>query len=518
MNVDEAWESFIKSHQIKKTSIDEKLDVIASQMNELQTDVSRLAENIPEMQGDAAAMETANAMAEPEMGAEPGLDELGAMMGDEGGPMPEESAPMGGEEPMPEGAPMTGDEDVAAPGDEISDAELDALLGGEDMGAPEMGGAGNDMIAKIKELIINEDDPGKLAALSELLSLAASSDDAYSMESLEEVGAPEDYPIAEEPALAEEPMDEETEPVGKSETFEKAGDAGVDTPTEAKEATTDAVDKPLDDGPEPMTSESVTKACDSGDLMSRIMEAITPIIREYIDGPTASPIEEIMSGATEPEVVVDVETDAMPIDEEPAEAPVAEGPAVAEDESKEEGSEEKEGSDEESGDDKKGDEKDEDEDEDVKDPEDDISEDTDHFEESDCESEPVMKSFLDLFSQRMESKVGVDGMYTKVPAHMRPAELKDGFKEAEYAPIYKSADEDMGGKHIMTLEEMSAIQKSNRPGATIAVNGEIERPDPTTFKKSGATSVSFEELMNASDRHEIMQKEWDEYNLFKSRF
>jgi hypothetical protein len=33
MNVDEAWESFIKSHQIKKASIDEKLDVIASQMN-----------------------------------------------------------------------------------------------------------------------------------------------------------------------------------------------------------------------------------------------------------------------------------------------------------------------------------------------------------------------------------------------------------------------------------------------------------------------------------------------------
>ena len=521
MNVDEAWESFIKSHQIKKASIDEKLDVIASQMNELQTDVSRLADNIPEMQGDAAAMETANAMAEPEMGAEPGLDELGAMMGDEGEPIPEEGgAPMGeepmpeegapmGEEPMPEDVPMAGDGDAAVPGDEISDAELDALLGGEDMGAPEMGGTGNDMIAKIKELIMNEDDPGKLAALSELLAMAASSDGVDSMEGMEDTDlALEDVESEMEPApepVAEEPMDEETEPVGKSETFEKAGDAGVDTPTEAKEATTDAVDKPLDDGPEPMTSESVAKACDSGDLMSRIMEAIMPIIKEATGEASGLPVEMPLDMEAEP--AIDVEAIVEEIPEEGA--PTDEDS----DEEKEEVPKDDVDSDEEEDDDEE-----EEEDDDDEDPEDDISEETDHFEESDCESEPVMKSFQDLFSKRLESRIGVDGMYAKVPEHMRSAELKDGFRDEEYTPIYKSADEDMGGKHIMTLEEMSAIQKSNRPGATIAVNGEIERPDPTTFKKSGATSVSFEELMNASDRHEIMQKEWDEYNLFKSRF
>lgn len=522
MNVDEAWESFIKSHQIKKASIDEKLDVIASQMNELQTDVSRLAENIPEMQGDAAAMETANAMAGPEMGAEPGLDELGAMMGEEGEPLPEEGGAPVEEAPMPEEvapveeAPMIGNGDVAAPGDEISDVELDALLGGEDMGAPEMGGTSNDMIAKIKELIMNEDDPGKLAALSELLAMAASSDGVDSMEGLEDMGEPvEDVaPVAEEPAVADEPTDEEeTEPVGKSETFEKAGDMGVDTPTEAKEATTDAVDKPLDDGPEPMTTESVAKACSFDDLMSRITQAISPIVREFVDGPTASPIEEIMGGATEPEMVVDVETDAMPIDEEPAEAPVAEEPAVADEESPaEEESEEKEESDnKESGEDEDEDEKDED-------PENDISEETDHFEESDCESEPVMKSFQELFSKRLESRIGVDGMYAKVPEYMRPAELKDGFRDAEYAPIYKSAGEEMGGKHIMTLEERSAIQKSNRPGATISVNGEIERPDPNSFVKSSTVKVSFKDLMNSNDPHSLMKAEWDDYNLFKSQY
>lgn len=519
MNVDEAWESFIKSHQIKKASIDEKLDVIASQMNELQTDVSRLAENIPEMQGDAAAMETANAMAEPEMGAEPGLDELGAMMGDEGEPvpeeggapvgeepMPEEGAPMDegapmGEEPMPEGAPMIGDGDAAAPGDEISDAELDALLGGEDMGAPEMGGTGNDMIAKIKELIMNEDDPGKLAALSELLAMAASSDGVDSMEGMDDADlALEDVESEMEPApepVAEEPTDEEeTEPVGKSETFEKT-DAVPDTAAEGADVAKEAVDTEVEEAPEPMT-----KSYASGDLMSRIMEAIMPIIEEATGGASESPVEMPLDMEAEPEIDVEAIVEEIPEEGAPADE--------KSDEEKEEAPKDDVDSDEED---------DEGDDEDEDDPEDDISEETDHFEESDCESEPVMKSFQDLFSQRMESRVGVDGMYAKVPEYMRPAELKDGFKDTEYAPIYKSADEDVGGKHIMTLEEMSAIQKSDRPGATIAVNGEIERPDPTTFKKSGgATTVSFEELMNASDRHELMQKEWDEYNLFKSRY
>lgn len=540
MNVDEAWETFIKSHQIKKASIDEKLDVIASQMNELQTDVSRLAENIPEMQGDAAAMETANAMAGPEMGAEPGLDELGAAVGGE--EMPMEEAPMEGAPGAEEGAPMEApmDAPMGAPGpmeapmeapmgeDEITDEELDALLGGPDLGAPEMGGTGNDMIGKIKELIMNEDDPGKLAALSELLAMAANSDGVGSMEGMGDAG----MAMGAEPGLEEapgpveeEPVEEETEAVGKSETFEKTGAIGVGT--EPNNAAENATDKPLTESPEPLTSDTVsttdtvTKACDSSDLMSRIMEAITPIIREYVDGPTASPIEEIMSGAIEPEVVVDVETDAMPIDEEPAKAPVAEEPAVAEDESEEEDSEEKEDSDEESGEDKEGEEGEDDEE---KDPEDDISEDTDHFEESDCkqDSEPVMKSFHELFSQKMESRVGIDGNFSKVPAYLRESQMKDGFQEkARYEPIVKSSDEETNGKHIATYSEMESFLKSDRPGSEVSVNGDIDRPDPLTFKKSngaGGTQVSFEELMKSSNPHELMKKEWDEYNLFKSRY
>lgn len=492
MNVDEAWESFIKSHQIKKASIDEKLDVIASQMNELQTDVSRLTESIPEMQGDDAAMETANAMAEPGADAAPGPEELGAMMGGEEEPSPEgetpiEGAPAEGAPEAGEEAPMVEGGGGVAPEDEISDEELDALLGGEDMGAPEMGGGGNDMIAKIKDLIMNEDDPGKLAALSELLTMAASSDGADSMESIEDVGAPmEDVaPPAEEPNIA----DEGVGPIGKSESFEKADDIAVDTPAEAKEETESAVDKPLDDGPEPMTEESVAKACPFEELMSRITEAIVPIVKEFVGEPVA-PVEGDLDSAAEPEI--DVEIEAEPVDDEMPD---------------EEGEEDEESEEEDPKDDKE-----------KEDPEDDISEETDHFEESECESEPVMKSFQELFSKRLESRVGVDGMYAKVPPHMRSPELKDGFRDEVYAPIYKSADEDMGGRHIMTLEEMASIQKSTRPDATTSVNGEMERPDPTTIRKSGSAFVPFEELMNASDRHEAMQKEWDEYNLFKSRY
>ena len=501
MNVDEAWESFIKSHQIKKSSIDEKLDMIASQMNELQTDVGRLAENIPEMQGDAAAMETANAMAGPEMGAEPGLDELGAMLGEEEGaeePMPEEGAPVEGEGPAEGGAPEVGAEAPMPEEDlegeleddgEITDEELDAILGGADMGAPEIGGTGADMISKIKDLIMNEDDPGKLAALSELLSMATSTDGVDSMESYEDVGAP----------MGDVPMDE-TVPMGKSESFEKA-DVTPDTPTEAKEATENAVDRPTESAPEPMTAEPVAKSA-SDDLMARIMEAIMPIIAEYSGEAPGVESPAVEAIADEPEVIVDIESEELPLDEESDEAPVEDEPKAEpddEDKPKEESEE-----------------KDEDEDEDEEDaPEDDISEETDHFEESDCSTEPVEKSFRDMLSKRMESRVGIDGMFAKVPAYMKPAEMKSGFTEpSTYAPMYGGAD--VGGKHIVSYNEMLSIQKSDRPGMEVTVNGEIDRPDPRAFKKSSKGSVSFKDLMNASDPHDLIKSEWNEYNLFKS--
>ena len=60
MDVNDAWDAFYKSQAVQKASVSEKLDVIAAQMNEMQTTVDRLANNIPEQQGDAAAMETAN--------------------------------------------------------------------------------------------------------------------------------------------------------------------------------------------------------------------------------------------------------------------------------------------------------------------------------------------------------------------------------------------------------------------------------------------------------------------------
>ena len=512
MNVDEAWESFIKSHQIKKSSIDEKLDMIASQMNELQTDVGRLAENIPEMQGDAAAMETANAMASPEMGAEPGLDELGAMLGEEGGaeePIPEGEAPVEGDVPAEGGAPeISAEEPMLDEGieedlgedleddGEITDEELDAILGGADMGAPEMGGTGADMISKIKDLIMNEDDPGKLAALSELLSMATSSDGVDSMESYEDVGAP-----AGDVPMGDVPMDE-TIPMGKSESFEKA-DVTPDSPTEAKEATENAVDKPTESAPEPMTAEPVAKSA-SDDLMARIMEAIMPIIAEYSGEAPGVESPAVEAIADEPEVIVDIESEELPMDEESDETPVEDEPkAESDDEDKpKEESEEKD--------------EDEDEGEDEEDtPEDDISEETDHFEESDCSTEPVEKSFKDMLSKRMESRVGIDGMFAKIPAYMKPAEMKSGFTEpSTYAPMY--GDADVGGKHIMSYNEMLSIQKSDRPGMEVTVNGEIDRPDPRAFKKSSKGSVSFKDLMNASDPHDLMKSEWDEYNLFKS--
>lgn len=520
MNVDEAWESFIKSHQVKKTSVDEKLDIIASQMNELQTDVSRLAENIPEMQGDAAAMETANAMAPPmggpEMGAEPGMDELGALLGGEEMPPGEEGAePDMGEEAVPaeEGAlpELSGGEGSAGPEPEMSDEELDAILGGsgEGLGAEPPMPAGNDMVSRIKELIMDEEDPGKLKALGELLTLATEQD-----------SVPEDVAPMDDMPMDDMPVDDGF--------LKSAGDV-IDTPKESVDAVEDAVGDKLEDAPDAeetktMETSSVTKSAE-GAVLSKVLEALTSIVNE-------------ISGATGEDMPLDLDVDPVPVEDEAPAAIVEDVPAIPDEpapfeteevevsdeevegedepeEKEEEGSEEKEseGESEEAASEEDESEEDESEDDESeedegKDPEDDISEETDHFEESDCEesiekSLPVMKSFKDLFSERIATKAGVDGKYMKTPAYMKPSEMKDGFAN---------------GKHIASYEEVNGFYKSDRPDVGSTVNGDISRPELGSIKKSsGQPPVTFKELMNAADPHELMKADWDDYNLFKSR-
>lgn len=143
MDIDEAWDAFQKSRSIKKTSIAEKLDTIAAQLNEIQTDSARTAELVPKILGDDAAIEASNAqappmdpsmmggmggappMGDPTGGAVPGAEEMGpdgmdlgtgdGMTEDTEMPPTEEEVP---EEPLEEGAPAPEpEEDVGEPMD-----------------------------------------------------------------------------------------------------------------------------------------------------------------------------------------------------------------------------------------------------------------------------------------------------------------------------------------------------------------------------------------------------------------
>lgn len=203
MDTDEAWDDF-RTKSFQKASVQEQLDTLAAAINEIRADTSRTAEIVPQIMGDNAAIDQANADAgmgaamsgAPDMmggmggdemnmtdeqmpeegediGAEAGADmgaDLGADMG-EGVPGAEDMSPdMGGEMPPIEGGDEYEGEEQS---DYMSDEDLDALLesiygdiGGEESDIPEegtpnpmipsSGGAGlaeatNNLVAALKQ-------------------------------------------------------------------------------------------------------------------------------------------------------------------------------------------------------------------------------------------------------------------------------------------------------------------------------------------------------------------------------
>ena len=168
MDTDEAWVRFREdSYRIQKTSIAEKLDVLAAAINEMQTDTKRTAELVPQLMGDEAAIGAANSMAGPDMmgggdpmagGGIPGEDIMAdnnemppmdeGMDAGAGAEMPPMDEGMGAEAPVAE-PPMDGgsmdmppedgggmDEEMVGEEDFLSDEDLDALLNELYGGAP----------------------------------------------------------------------------------------------------------------------------------------------------------------------------------------------------------------------------------------------------------------------------------------------------------------------------------------------------------------------------------------------
>lgn len=156
---DSAWERFKQDAQtesVQKASLADKLDILASQLNEVVTNTRNVAKLAPEIMGDQSAIDAANAMAPPgDMGGgmdtpdagglpDPSAlaDELSAQMGgdemmnpdemvDEGTapdmPVPEEPSPEAGapapDMPVPE-APMPG---VPAPEAPVPETPVEAM-------------------------------------------------------------------------------------------------------------------------------------------------------------------------------------------------------------------------------------------------------------------------------------------------------------------------------------------------------------------------------------------------------
>ena len=122
MDIDEAWDNF-RSKSFQKASVQEQLDTLAAAINEIKTDTSRTAEIVPQIMGDNASIDSANAEAGAAMPGAP--DMMGGMGGEDMNAMDEQMPPEGGDM----GADMGGEMGAEAP-----------VPGAEDMTPPDMGG------------------------------------------------------------------------------------------------------------------------------------------------------------------------------------------------------------------------------------------------------------------------------------------------------------------------------------------------------------------------------------------
>ena len=117
MDVDEAWERFQKSEEpytsFRRSSIDGKLDTIAAQIQEMSTDLNRVADIVPQVMGDRGALE-ADEQDPIDMVLGDDSPDLSSLTQQMGGGMPPEGAPEGAPEEAPaEGGPVEETEEVS---------------------------------------------------------------------------------------------------------------------------------------------------------------------------------------------------------------------------------------------------------------------------------------------------------------------------------------------------------------------------------------------------------------------
>ena len=516
-----AWEDFKEKRSFEKAaSVQGQLDTMAAMLQDIQTNTQRTASVIDQINGDNAAIDYEAENADPMAGMEPPME--GPMPGAEDMSAPEEGMEDAASDdvapelpPEAEGmsaADIPPEEAMAPEGDEVSDEELDQLLAepAPEEAPAEEGPAGfepavDDIVGKIKNLIANTDDPQTLMGLSDLLSSALAQNQPAPMESFAYSDATDTTTEDVNDGLSEikkEISDCVDSTLGEdSGSFvKKDGIEGVADAEDAKEVE-DTTDVKLDDGPEAETSGGKEPFAESDDEeMEVIFEEDDPA-PEASAGPIVEEITDKVAEAVEGIV----------------ESVLGEG------------------------------------EEDTEEDTEDISEETESFEECDDKpSEPVLKSFSELWDERprfstvdgsMEIKKSIDAEpiekacgATGLPVENESTQTTEAFADSDDVPeqfsnvkeqldkedeekasvadkfsnvergggevnSYTKSAED-SGKHIASFSEMygngmgftkTASPEISRPGRASMVNGVTDKPTLDPIKKSAVPS--FEQMM-----------------------
>lgn len=330
-DVDEAWSQFKKdSEAFAKASVNEKLDTLAAQLNEVQTDTKRLAEIVPKIMGDETAIEGANESADPAAmmgGGMPPMDESTEMPPEEGAgdemtgeEMPPEDA-LGAEEGAEEMPPEAPADETAGPAEDVTeempleeDEDIDLGLDEEGYDGDEEMGGDNEAIETLKDALQEALDNDQMGLVSKIANAIAqlqgsTAEGANILAGDEDLGgesisaadvlgeASDELPEAAsdetEGAEEEAPAETESEPEKESEDteeVEKSASAGAGGPAPSGEMNATY-------GPDTTVATHV-EASATDDVKAEVMEAVAEALDDALGA------EEPEEKAEEPVVAV----------------------------------------------------------------------------------------------------------------------------------------------------------------------------------------------------------------------
>ena len=113
-----------------------------------------------------------------------------------------------------------------------------------------------------------------------------------------------------------------------------------------------------------------------------------------------------------------------------------------------------------------------------------------------------------------EGKDQLDEVDEKKTGNGSTEKPKDQLDEVDAAKVKKSEED---GKHIMTFREMMSIMKSgSRPDADTSMNGEIVRPEPGSFHKSGEDSAPVR-MGRGIDPMKVVEQDLADYKAYMAQ-